>query len=143
MWECGECYILCNVTKHFEECPQTFRRMFVLFKEMRTQGQLKSSFSCFCVWCKSKEFGGKGSPRFLCVISVMKSFSLGLLRATISYWADWHVESCEKHPRWSSSAKKPTVLRILTEKNHRQIKLQYLQKVGIWTFGLLVYQINS
>ena len=26
---------------------------------------------------------------------------------------------------------------------HHQIKLQRLQKVGIWAFGLLVHQINS
>ena len=33
-----------------------------------------------------------------------------------------------------------TELRILTGKNHRQIKLQRLQKVQIWAFGLLVHQ---
>ena len=36
-----------------------------------------------------------------------------------------------------------TPLRILTEKKHRQIKLQRLQKVRIWTFGQLVHQIKS
>ena len=34
-------------------------------------------------------------------------------------------------------------LRILTEKKHRQMELQCLQKVQIWAFGLLVQQINS
>ena len=34
-------------------------------------------------------------------------------------------------------------LRILTKKKHRQMKLQRLQKVQIWAFGLLVQQINS
>ena len=34
-------------------------------------------------------------------------------------------------------------LRIHTRKKHRQIKLQRLQKVQIWAFGLLVQQINS
>ena len=34
-------------------------------------------------------------------------------------------------------------LRILTGKKHPQIKLQRLQKVGIWAFGSLVHQINS
>ena len=34
-------------------------------------------------------------------------------------------------------------LRILTGKRHRQVKPQRLQKVRIWTFGLLVHQINS
>ena len=36
-----------------------------------------------------------------------------------------------------------TSLRILTGKKHRQIKLQRLQKVRVWAFGLLVHQINS
>ena len=35
------------------------------------------------------------------------------------------------------------LLRILTGKKHRQIKLQRLQKVQIWAFGSLVYQIKS
>ena len=34
-------------------------------------------------------------------------------------------------------------LRILTEKKYRQIKLQRLQKVGIWAFGSLMHHINS
>ena len=34
-------------------------------------------------------------------------------------------------------------LRILTGKKNHQIKLQRLQKVKIWAFGLLVQQINS
>ena len=33
-------------------------------------------------------------------------------------------------------------LRILTGKKYRQVKLQRLQKVRIWTFGSLVHQIN-
>ena len=34
-------------------------------------------------------------------------------------------------------------LRILTGKQHRQMKLQHLQKVQISAFGLLVQKINS
>ena len=34
-------------------------------------------------------------------------------------------------------------LRILTGKNHSQINLQRLQKVGTWAFGSLVHQISS
>ena len=34
-------------------------------------------------------------------------------------------------------------LRIVTGKKHCQIKLQHLQKVGIWAFGLLVHQTSS
>ena len=29
------------------------------------------------------------------------------------------------------------------EKNHRQLKLQPLQKVQIWAFGLLLQKVNS
>ena len=36
-----------------------------------------------------------------------------------------------------------STLRILTGKKNRQIKLQRLQNVQIWAFGLLVQQINS
>ena len=34
-------------------------------------------------------------------------------------------------------------LSILTGKKHHKIELQRLQKIRIWTFGLLVHQINS
>ena len=34
-------------------------------------------------------------------------------------------------------------LRILTGKKHRQRKIQRLQKLRIWAFGLLIHQINS
>ena len=34
-------------------------------------------------------------------------------------------------------------LSILTEKKNRQIKLQRLLKVRMWTFGSLAHQINS
>ena len=33
------------------------------FEEMRTWGQSKISSCCLCVWCKSREMGGRGSPR--------------------------------------------------------------------------------
>ena len=39
--------------------------------------------------------------------------------------------------------KKDKCLRIPTGKKQSKIKLQRLQKVQIWTFGLLVQQINS
>ena len=34
-------------------------------------------------------------------------------------------------------------LRILTGKKHPKIKLERLRKIRIWTFGLLLHQINS
>ena len=34
------------------------------FKEMRTWGQFKISTCCLCVQCKSRQLGGRGSPRF-------------------------------------------------------------------------------
>ena len=77
-----------NLTKYSTECRQTFHGMSVLLKEMRARGQSKISSCCFCVWCKSKELGGRvgvGGPRFPCVTRVVESFSLDILRAIISY----------------------------------------------------------
>ena len=34
------------------------------FKEMGTWIQSEISSCCICVWCKSREMGGRGSPRF-------------------------------------------------------------------------------
>ena len=34
------------------------------FKQMRMWGQSKISPCCIYVWCKSRELGGRGSPRF-------------------------------------------------------------------------------
>ena len=60
------------------------------FKEMRTQDQPKISPCCLCVWCKSRELGGRGSPRF--PTPVVESFSGDLLPAIKSYWAESHLE---------------------------------------------------
>ena len=49
----------------------------------------------FCVWWKSRELGGRESRRFPCVTLVIESFSSDLLRATISYWKELHLESCQ------------------------------------------------
>ena len=43
-------------------------------------------------WSKSRELGGKGSPRFPCVTPVVGSSSSELLRAIISYCAGSHLE---------------------------------------------------
>ena len=40
-------------------------------------------------------------------------------------------------------AESNVTLRILTGKKHPKIKLQRLRKIRIWTFGSLLYQINS
>ena len=56
------------------------------FKEMHMWGKPKTS-SCFlCVWCKSKELGGRGSTRS--PTSMVESFSVDFLPAIESYW-DW------------------------------------------------------
>ena len=50
----------------------------------------------FCVWFKSRELGGRVSPRFPCVNPVMGSFTLDLLRATVSYWTKLkQIEFCQ------------------------------------------------
>ena len=88
-----------NVEKYSRECRQIFpifqtlRRMSVLHKEMRTQGQSKISSCYFCVWCKSRELEGRGSLKFPCVIPNLESFSSDLLGAIISYWEESHLDS--------------------------------------------------
>ena len=68
--------------------------LLVLLKEMRMWGESKTSSCCFCVWCKSRELAGRRSPRFPCATPVVESF-FSDFRATISYWAESHLESCQ------------------------------------------------
>ena len=60
------------------------------FKEMRTYSQTKISSCCLYVWCKSRELGGSGSPRF--PTPMVESLSADLLPAIKSYWAESHLE---------------------------------------------------
>ena len=62
------------------------------FKEMRTWGQYKISSCCICVWCESREIGGRKSPRF--PTPKVESFSAGLLLCTKSYWAGFPLQLC-------------------------------------------------
>ena len=45
------------------------------FKEMRTRCQSEISSYCFCVWCESRELGGRVSSRYPCVTRLVKTFS--------------------------------------------------------------------
>ena len=67
----------------------------VLLKEMKTRGEPEISSCCFCVWCKSRELGGRVSPRFPCKTQVVKSFYSDLLRVRITYLVEPHLESCQ------------------------------------------------
>ena len=42
------------------------------------------------LWCESGELGGRGSPRFPCVIAVVKSFSSDFIQGLISYLTESH-----------------------------------------------------
>ena len=53
-----------------------------------------------------------------------------------------HTDYSLKVENWNVDCKNKR-LRILTEKKHPKIKLQRLRKIGVWTFGSLVHQINS
>ena len=64
------------------------------FKEMSIMwGQPKISSCCLCVWCKSKELGGRGSTRFPTLI--VESFSADFLPAIENYWTESHLEFCQ------------------------------------------------
>ena len=58
----------------YGQLPDYQSRMLALSTQ-----QMSSS----CCWCKSKELGGRGSPRFSCVTPVVKNFSSDFLRAII------------------------------------------------------------
>ena len=46
------------------------------FREMKTWGQSKiSSYCVFCLWCKSRELGGRGSSRFPSVTPIVETSS--------------------------------------------------------------------
>ena len=67
----------------------------VLLKEMKTRGEPEISSCCFCVWCKSRELEGRGSPRFPCNTQVLESFYSDLLRVRMTYLVESHLESCQ------------------------------------------------
>ena len=70
-------------------------------REMRTLAQFQGSEMSqrlnllVCVSCKSRELGGRVSPRLPCVTPVMGSFFSDLLETIISYWTDLHLEPCQ------------------------------------------------
>ena len=50
--------------------------------------------SCYlCVWCKSKELGGRGSTRV--PTPMVESFSQDFLPAIESYWTESHLDFCQ------------------------------------------------
>ena len=63
------------------------------FKATRTWGQATISPGCVCVWCKSRQLGGRGSPRLTRLMT--GSFSADLLLATESYWTKSHLDFCQ------------------------------------------------
>ena len=78
-------------------------------------------------WCESRKLGGRVSPRFPCVIPVVKRSSLELLRAIISYCAESYLQFCETSamelPAKTSNCFK--TLTISTKKHPADVKLDY------------------
>ena len=68
----------------------------------------------FCVWCKSRKLGGRGSRRFPCVTPVVKKFSSGLFLAITSYKAESHLASCQTFTMDISPAKITSGFNMLT-----------------------------
>ena len=79
-------------------CPHFFSLIHAVdefsLKEMRTWGQSKISSCCICVWCKSREIGGRGSPRFPTLM--VESFSPDLFPAVkvIGQSCYWNYVYC-------------------------------------------------
>ena len=89
------------------------------FKEMKTWGQPKISSYCFCVWCESRELGGRGSSRFPCATPVVETCKLS------------HVNSV-RYQRRSSSAKTANGLNMFTasaKKLHRRHPTRFQMRI--------------
>ena len=79
----GPCGQLADHYSHFFSLIHPLLSNEFSFKEMRTWCQSKISSCCLCLWCKSRELGGWGSPRF--TTTMAESFSTDLLAAIKSY----------------------------------------------------------
>ena len=89
--------------------------------------------SSSCCRCKSRELGGRESPRFPCVTLMVASFFSDLLRAIISYWAVSHLESC-----------KTSKMTLFSENSRRSYNVDYFCKktpplVFEWTPNLVIF----
>ena len=89
--------------------------------------------SSSCCRCKSRELGGRESPRFPCVNLMVESFFSDLLRATISYWAVSHLESY-----------KTSKMALFSESSQRSYNVDYFCKKGPplvfeWTPNLVTF----
>ena len=71
----------------------------------------------FCVWCKSRELGGRGIPRFPCLTAVMESFYSDFLWAIISYWTKSHLETSQT-----------SMMELLFENTQRPNDVEYFHK---------------
>ena len=66
------------------DIPGNVLKHSLLLKEMRAQGQSKISSCCFFFWCKSRELGGRGSPKFPCVTSII-NYSYNKLLGRVAF----------------------------------------------------------
>ena len=121
----------------------------VLLKEMKTRGEPEISSCCFCVWCKSRELEGRGSPRFPCNTQVLESFYSDLLRVRMTYLVESHLESCQTSAMELSyeNNKRLWLLDDFRKKLHRRcltgLRICLLLKVlSLWS-RLRVYEICS
>ena len=76
------------VYKEVVELGSNFKNSYICWFGSDSAGSIR-----LCVWRKSRELGGRGSPRFS--TSMMESFSTDLLPAIKSYWAESHIASAK------------------------------------------------
>ena len=82
----SECKGSIPPSSYYVELPDYQSQVLALYNQQT---------SCSCCWCKSKELGGRRSPRFPCVTPVMERFFSDFLGVIISYWAGSHLGSCQ------------------------------------------------
>ena len=69
-------------------CPGLFQDFMVFIPDVNQGNEDTASVQDFILlflWCKSGELGGRGSPRFPCVVPVVENFSSDLLQVIITY----------------------------------------------------------
>ena len=59
------------------------------FQEMRTWVQSKFSYCYLSVWCKSRELGGRGSPKFPTPMMEIFAYFLSAIKC---HWPESHLE---------------------------------------------------
>ena len=106
--------------------------LLVLLKETKTLDESKISSCYFCVWCKSREWGVKGSPRFPCGTPTAESFSSDLGSVAFRILPNIHHVALLRTNGFNT-------LTISAKKLHRRCSTRF----RMWSFKIKLPEIIS